>query len=658
MLKTMFAVNFGTAPIGSTSQIKDKLLLLSGDGDSNLGPPDLFVIPSKDLRDKVVLLAPSDDILQAELTAQSPTIGKHLICPLNVQATVTTMRIAPYPHYLGLDGLHQDISAMDMYERLLMSTFRSPMIQHAMDFCRAAVVGPLRQTDKKGYVDQSVWYNMPPAEAKRWRKQACESFFPSLFPPLAGTILPPPPPPAPTAPAPAPIMAPPPAPHTGPPAFSPAVAAAAAAQAAISSSPLNFNEELMKALVLSLQAQAQNQSHRPFSFQEEKKSEEPESMLNKISAHEATLMRTLCGLPPNVDESHFPTWYTHLFNKNQSKNDKDMIIAEALTSGLKFQDARIPIYPELKTMIRDRTWTGGEAGGDPMYSHACFGLTVFAMLDLSETDKAQMEFMAQYLQGATHITTADIKSTKTKLIAKVPENGTKWRNMLLQYTNLLLNLFHADSRMYVRMAQLCKALHRYDISILDALSITAKASILWIVHLQSRHYAQGKMYPNNPEGELLPAFEFMINEIQAGKIHQVSHAGVPAPLLANSIDKRKGDKDPLDNRDPKKLKLTPGSEKDKVQAPWNEKLKKLLAAPLRKANNPSLKQICRYCKLPENDPVVKAETNQCRAYLLFGKCRFGKTCRFSHDTATEDQADAILEKFQPFLNSPEELGKT
>lgn len=267
-----------------------------------------------------------------------------------------------------------------------------------------------------------------------------------------------------------------------------------------------------------------------------------------------------------------------------------------------------------------------------------------------------MEFDKHGLKLATYVTPSDIRVTRSKLIATVPPSGTKWRSMLLQLTNLLRKLFLTRCPMYEKMAILCKALQEYPQSVIDTLPLSAKASILWIVHLQCRHFAQGFMYSGSPQGELLPAFTLMLNEITAGKIHMVSHAGVPHQLLA--VKRTPPTPDDNFTPDPKKHKVTDQNKnKDQVQHPWNDKLKEALTAPLRAAKYPSLKQICRFCDLPERDPVVTATGKQCRAYLIFGTCRYGKKCRYAHDTCTDEQAEQILGKFKTFLEKPEDLGK-
>ena len=100
----------------------------------------------------------------------------------------------------------------------------------------------------------------------------------------------------------------------------------------------------------------------------------------------------MCGQHPDCDDDVLPSWYSSLFEKNQDRKDKDHIIAELLAGKSRFEDVDIPIYPKLKKMILERNWVGGEAGGSPKYAYACYGISPFAMLDLSEDQIADMEF--------------------------------------------------------------------------------------------------------------------------------------------------------------------------------------------------------------------------------------------------------------------------
>ena len=183
----------------------------------------------------------------------------------------------------------------------------------------------------------------------------------------------------------------------------------------------------------------------------------------------------------------------------------------------------------------------------------------------------------------------DVRSSKAKLVASIPEDSTKWLQVLKRFTNLLFLLFTPSSPLYVKMLDIVKAIWTYPPEVITQLPMHAKASILWIVHLHSRHYAQGKMVLNAAKQvECLPAFSQMYNSICSANIHTVSVAGLPAklniiePPKVVTPDKRKEPEQPEDLDENKSKK----KRKKQKELPWNKKLKSALAGPLKTAKNP------------------------------------------------------------------------
>ena len=141
-----------------------------------------------------------------------------------------------------------------------------------------------------------------------------------------------------------------------------------------------------------------------------------------------------------------------------------------------------------------------------------------------------MELDQQFINDSSIITPSDLKSSKQKLVATVPTDGNKWKMMLLRFTNLLFVLFKGECPLYLKMLDIAKALRKYPADVIDKVPMHAKASILWIIHLQARHFAQGKMNPANPSKMCLPSFQLMFNQICSTAVHVVSITGLPARL--------------------------------------------------------------------------------------------------------------------------------
>ena len=272
--------------------------------------------------------------------------------------------------------------------------------------------------------------------------------------------------------------------------------------------------------------------------------------------------------------------------------------------------------------------------------------------------------MHESIAESSSITPADIKATKSRLQAKIPSCGVKWKEILLKFTNLLFVLFRGECPLYIKMLAICKAIRKYKQDILDGVPIHAKASILWIIHKQSRHFAQAKMSSSDLPSSCLPEFQMMYNMILANAIHRVSVAGLPLQLeqTTHPVDALKhgnttGSGGPGSKTTEDKPE-GPAKKKVKVQQerPWHPKLKAALAGPMRQAGFPSLRLIANFCGLAKDDTIVPdSAPDECRQNIMFGRCRYGNKCNNKHVTASDAQAQTILSKFERFINAPDEL---
>ena len=73
--------------------------------------------------------------------------------------------------------------------------------------------------------------------------------------------------------------------------------------------------------------------------------------LHKVSVLKKTHLKQMCGMPEQSNNKCLPSWYKALFCKYQDNKDKELIIAETINTNNRFDDAEIPIYPELRKMI-------------------------------------------------------------------------------------------------------------------------------------------------------------------------------------------------------------------------------------------------------------------------------------------------------------------
>ena len=614
-VKVLYGLGFSAAAIGDSTPLDNKFLALNGDGNKDLGPPDILVLPAS-ITTKEEVINPSDDLIQDSLTAQGATFGNHLLAPRTVPpgSKLSLLKIAPIPAYFVYDGFDGDLNAADVYERIMDSAATDAMMAHARGFLRSALVGRYRSTDTKPFVSGTEWRTMVPIAAKAWRKERLPALFPSVFLPVVQ-----------------------------PPTIDLATPSAT-----------ETTSKLLLELLSTLRS-------TPATISPESSPGKAEDTTPKSSLFERELLKKLCGQRTDADDALLPAWYQQLFQKHQDKKDKDHIVAALLSKPGRFEDDDIPIYPSLKKMILERNWVGGEAGGKPKLAYACHGITPFAMLDLTDDQIADMEFTQAYLAASSSTTPADIKASTTRLIATVPKEGAKWLQVIRRFANLLFLLFTPSCPLYIKLLDMVKALRAYPVEVIEKLPSHPKASILWIIHLQARAFAQGAMTPiSATEARCLPAFSMMYNQCCATAIHTISVAGLPATL---EHKKRPASPSPSPTGDdkPKRPKASKDEDKAKRPAlpsgdPWHPLLKEKLGPALKTAKFPGISQIKEYCGLPQTDPVLPdAKAGDCRHYILLGSCKHRGACKFKHATATNDQTAVILQSLEKFVASPDGL---
>ena len=224
------------------------------------------------------------------------------------------------------------------------------MLTHARSFLCTALVGPFCANNNKPFVLAKDWSVMPHYLRKNVGKNASPTYFYPFFP---GT----------------------PTPKTPP-------------TPALTSS--SMSPDFTTTLFQEFRSSIASNNHLLSS------TSKGEILITDLE-FERTLLKKVCGQQPDCNDSVLSSWYSLLFQKNQDKKDKDHLLAELLTGKSCFKDVDLPIYPELKKLALEWNWVGVEAGDTPKYAYACYDISPFAMLDLSEDEIADMEFNDSYL---------------------------------------------------------------------------------------------------------------------------------------------------------------------------------------------------------------------------------------------------------------------
>ena len=625
-VRVIYGLGAGSAGIGQVSPLQDKLLALTGEGGGPLGPPQPMMLPPA-LRRRRLVLNPLPEDVDRAFAQENHRVEDAILPARVVRHQEDLMGLAPIPTYLVYDGLDEDLDAGMVYERLMMSQHPSDMRTHALAFLRTCLVGQWRQSDAKHTATQAEFFCMLPREARLWAQSRFHQLFPALtearqternqttqvpLPPAPDGTTPPTPPRHPYQ------------PQTGQQIF-------------------HLDADALKAFLAH-----QHLTPQGTVTPAETPNGSPDGTF-KVSDAEKSRMRRMCGLDDDAGDECFPKWFRDIFAKHLDDVARAQVIAEAVEQSWILEDAEVPLYPALVKTIIKRDWTASDLGKRAALVNAAKGLSPFALIDLTDEDVALMVEDDEDLFKATAVSAAEVKAARAKVKAKTPATAEEFMLMLKRFTNLLFALFSSQSPLYKQLYAVVKALRDYSPNARAQLSHEAKTSILWIILLQARRFAQGKM--TGPQA-CLGEFTNMVNQIQAKNCAAITHIEVPTELLERGR-KRKQDKEQTLPGPGQGGTSPQPPKKQRVQQPHNTDLaaffnKKRMAD----AGNPPLGRICAYCGITKEQLLPDLPRTDCRQFLIMGTCMFGSKCKFNHCTATTAQAKTIMDKLQRFDKDP------
>jgi len=344
-----------------------------------------------------------------------------------------------------------------------------------------------------------------------------------------------------------------------------------------------------------------------------------------------------------------------MFGKHIDEVTKAMSIATAVEINFVIDDAEVPLYPALTKTIMKRDWTGLDLGKRAALVNVVEGLSLVAMVDLTEEDVAEMTQDFKDLKNATAVSTADYEAARSRLAAKTLRDAEGFMLMLKRYTNLLHALYSSQSPMYQQMYDIVRALCAYSPNARVKSSHEVKSSILWIILLQLRRYAQGKREGDNA---CLGEFTNMVNLIKAKTCKTITHVEVLTDLLSLAGKNRKEqisekkqcnqhtDMAMEENAPKKKAKTTD------TMPPYHADLKDFFPQPIKDAGYLGLNRICRFSGLEQNQILPTLSKKTCKTYLIMGKCIWKDDCKFEHCTTTKEEVDTIIKKLKHFKDIP------
>jgi hypothetical protein len=309
-------------------------------------------------------------------------------------------------------------------------------------------------------------------------------------------------------------------------------------------------------------------------------------------------------------------------------------------------------------MVAKRSWAGKDGNiKRPSILHAAEGLSPFLVYDFTEDEVAALNDLDENIGQASYVTPDDIKALKTKFRPIVPESSEKFMLMLKTFANLLFALFSRDSPMFMYMEAIIRALCEYSPRARDAMTVTTKGSILWVILKQSRLFSIGEM-------SVLAEFQ-EVQRVLTSKSTSYNHAETPQELLqsgdpddTNAKKQKRGDADKGRNDNGGNAKKKGNQDTKPYRNPncWHAHLKKALESALQVSNHPSFTAIFKYCGTTA-DSICPKWDQRCAPNMFFGKCPYGDKCRKAHVMPPAQDIPRMLQLVDKFIKDPQGINQ-
>ena len=193
---------------------------------------------------------------------------------------------------------------------------------------------------------------------------------------------------------------------------------------------------------------------------------------------------------------------------------------------------------------------------------------------------------------------------------------------------------------------------------------------MWIVLLQMRDFAKGKMAVWGPDDESsvsgeekkmdettvwLLEFIDMLNNLQSHQGTQILHDRCPDPLYTKKSKETPSATGPGGVRG----RTTDGSDTKRQKKLAREQphltLGKTMRTAMKAVPGKNLTEICRFCDVDFTQLLLGFKQDECRNYIVLGTCHYGDNCKFNHKMASKAQATAVTSKLKQFLDNPAAL---
>ena len=606
---------FNEAP----SPLHNKLLAIEQDIDETNDPPTIIELPDDALQIIEMQVTSQEDFEEkVQANHDQANKGKKWYAEKDTGDTTTAPKAMPFPAYIAYDAFTKDIPAHEMWERVKLAI--EPDWDDNTKHLFAKISDFLTSAHTKHKVS-SPTSALPAAtftqrlhkDAKAWGKERKAKIFPAL----QLTI------------------------QTNAPPTTPTRASEVATIIAA----------LKEAKVLSPTSVADTPAI----------TDDSKDTIAKYGMCQLDLdnFLTMCGLNAGNEEA-LPEWVPKMATKGLSLDGKNREIRLACEH-LIYEDHKIPLLPQVLKMFREKAF-GGDDDGLTAIS-AMKGLSPYTMAPISDEEIEEDNDLFNAVSKASSTTHADLQKLM-KRRAKTPTSFSSMITILRTYANLLFNIFGGPSPLLLDLkSDVIKGLALWSIQAKLVASPQTRASIMWTIYKQTKHFVQGKMAGTTTK--YIPEWKSMILCIKTGQnldllsIPPGLQAQTSTPLpptprgpplkrpIADVNSPQPGDIKGRDNQDTgpggaKRIKRIIEQHKDIIKT-----LTPILPPRM------GIKAICAICK---TDPkALFPNTNLCIAGTLKGICTY-QVCNKDHTTKiTDAQAKHVISVLDPVVRDPKLL---
>ena len=559
------------------NDLEDKILALTGEFEEHVSYPTVLQFPATALT-PIKIKTPSFDDFNAELAKGNNNPKWFKYADLTNEATIPML--VPIPAIYVSDGFDGDIDAADLFERL--NAIQAPkqiQLERSLHLIRTfltAVVVKYNQRDPTIIPPASTFMAQPSPLLNKWKKQRMQALFPSLMetntPTTSQQIIAQPPTPN---------------PETGTQQWSP--------------------EAFLKAF-----AAMKTETQKPTTDDSKEASTKETLGMGTFAYH---LLLDLCGLTPSTADEILPLW-KQLAEKNLTKSDKATFVRRSIEERVKWSEAKVLPLNAILTMVVTRAWEGETTLSS--LTSAAKGLTPFAVPCLTEAEVTSQNDLADALEAASNTTVRDHSSLK--LVATAPSSFDALVKRIKRFGNLIFATFGENSALFMQIEDMIAALDTYGEYARTTMSHQTIASILWITHLQARHYAAGAM---KGEKALKAEFTTMMNAIMTKA--PVLHMDTPPNLYTKPLDnhKRQQPSNPTPKDEEPNKRIKPNNDGDKYRLVdrnvMNQKMKVAMTPILSLQRVPNMGKICRAARANAGD-LFPNHKDICIRSQVLGKC--------------------------------------